>query len=221
MLENKKAMIFDLDGTLVDSMWVWDQIDIDYLGRLGYEVPQDLQPAIEGMGFTEVAVYFKERFHIPDSIEEIKKTWQDMAMEQYCYKIPLKPGVCDFLNYVKSQGMKTAVASSNDRKLIESALVCHGIREYFDCIITACEVKKGKPAPDVYLEAARRLQTDPSECLVFEDIVPGILAGKSAGMKVCAVEDDYSIPQREEKRKTADYYIRSYDEILAGTYEEL
>lgn len=221
MLENKEAIIFDLDGTLVDSMWVWDQIDIDYLGNLGYDVPGDLQSAIEGMGFTEVAVYFKERFQIKDSVEEIKKTWQDMAMRQYCYEIPLKPGVRDFLIFAKSRGMKTAVASSNDRKLIESALISHEIRQYFDCIITACEVKRGKPAPDVYLKAAGMLHADPAKCLVFEDIVPGILAGKTAGMTVCAVEDDYSIPQREEKRKSADFYIHSYDEIAAGTYEEL
>ena len=221
MLKGKKAIIFDLDGTLVDSMWVWDQIDIDYLGALGYEVPDDLKKIIEGMGFTEVAVYFKERFHIADSIDEIKRTWQKMAMDQYCHGISLKPGVARFLPYAVAQGMKMAVASSNDRLLINASLESHGIRSYFDCIITACDVKKGKPAPDVYLEAAKRLKTDPKDCLVFEDIVPGILAGKNAGMTVCAVEDDYSIPQREEKRKTADYYIHSYEQIMAGTYEEL
>ena len=221
MLRDKKAVIFDLDGTLFDSMWVWDQIDIDYLGNLGYDVPKDLKTVIEGMGFTEVAVYFKERFHIADSIEEIKETWQKMAMEQYCREIPLKPGAKRFLAYIKAQGMKTAVASSNDRGLIEAALTSRGIRAYFDQIITACDVRKGKPAPDVYLEAARRLGVEPESCLVFEDIVPGILSGKAAKMTVCAVEDDYSIPQREAKKKTADYYIASYDQITAGTYEEL
>lgn len=221
MLKGKKAIIFDLDGTLVNSMWVWNQIDIDYLGALGYDVPPDLQPTIEGMGFTEVAVYFKKRFHIKDSIETIKKTWQDMAMDKYCHEIPLKPGVAEFLPYAGVQGIKMAVASSNDRGLIVAALKSHGILQYFDCIITACEVKKGKPAPDVYLEAAGRLHANPQECIVFEDIVPGILAGKNAGMTVCAVEDDYSIPQREEKRKTADYYIQSYEQVLAGTYEVL
>lgn len=221
MLKDKKAVIFDLDGTLVDSMWVWSQIDIEFLGKLGYAVPEGLQAVIEGMGFTEVAVYFKERFHIKDSIEEIKETWQEMAMDKYCREVPLKPGVAKFLPYAKEQGIRMAVASSNDRKLIEAVLESHGVREYFDCIITACEVKKGKPSPDVYLEAARRLQAEPETCLVFEDIVPGILAGKAAGMTVCAVEDDYSIPQKREKCKIADYYIRSYDEVMAGTYEEL
>ena len=221
MLKDKKAVLFDLDGTLVDSMWVWAQIDIDYLGTHGLTVPEDLQKNVEGMGFTEVAVYFKERFQIQDSIETIKQTWQDMAMEQYAHKILLKDGAVRFLPYLKERGIKMAVASSNDLKLIEACLQGHGIREYFDAVITSCEVKKGKPAPDVYLEAAARLAVKPAECLVFEDIVAGILAGKNAGMQVCAVEDVYSISQKKEKKTYADYYITGYDQVMDGTYEEM
>lgn len=219
MLKDKKAVLFDLDGTLVDSMWVWSQIDIDYLGRHGLAVPEGLQQDVEGMGFTEVAIYFKERFHIEDSVEDIKKSWQDMAMEQYRNQVPLKPGSENFLKYLKSHGFKTAVASSNSLPLIEAALIGHGVREYFDAIITSCDVKKGKPAPDVYLEAARQLCTEPSACLVFEDIVPGIMAGKAAGMEVCAVHDKYSVFQEKEKRTCADYYIESYAQVLDSTYE--
>ena len=85
MFEEKEAVLFDLDGTLVDSMWVWPEVDIDYLGRMGLEVPEDLQRELEGMGFTAVAWYFKERFQIPDSVEQIKKTWNDMALEAYIH----------------------------------------------------------------------------------------------------------------------------------------
>ena len=81
--------------------------------------------------------------------------------------------------------------------------------------MTACEVKQGKPAPDVYLEAASRLGVQPGRCLVFEDVPMGILAGKHAGMKVCAVEDKFSAAQREEKRELADYYITDYRQVLA------
>lgn len=143
MLNKKKAVLFDLDGTLVDSMWVWSQIDIDYLGSYGLAVPKNLQRIVEGMGFTEVAVYFKERFSIPDTIEEIKKTWQEMAMDKYCHSVPLKPGVKQFLPFLKEKGIRMAVASSNDIALIEACLKANGIREYFDAVITACEVKKG------------------------------------------------------------------------------
>lgn len=220
MLNKKKAVLFDLDGTLVDSMWVWSQIDIDYLGSYGFSVPEELQRIVEGMGFTEVAVYFKERFSIPDSIEKIKRIWQEMAMDKYCHSVPVKPGVKSLLPFLKEKGIRMAVASSNDAALIEACLKANGIREYFDAVITACEVKKGKPAPDVYLEAARRLHVLPEECLVFEDIIPGIQAGKNAGMEVCAVHDTYSIPQEKEKRQTADYYITSYEQVINGTYEE-
>lgn len=220
MLTNKKAVIFDLDGTLVDSMWVWAQIDIDYLGAYGMEVPGMLQHDIEGKSFTETAVYFKERFQIPDSVEEIKKKWQDMAMDKYCHEVMLKDGVQEFLPWLKKREMKLAVASSNDYNLIEAVLKSHGVRGFFDEIITSCEVRKGKPAPDVYLEAASRLGTVPQECLVFEDIVPGIMAGKNAGMRVCAVEDAYSVFQNKEKREAADYFIQSYRQVIAGTYEE-
>ncbi|MGI6069994.1 MAG: HAD family hydrolase [Blautia sp.] len=215
-LEQKKAVIFDLDGTLVDSMGIWGQIDIDYLGELSLEVPKDLQRVVEGMSFTEVAVYFKERFSIQDSVEEIKAHWLDMAMEKYEKEVPLKPGAASFLKYLKGRGIKTAVASSNSLPLIRAVLSAHDILDDFGCIITSCEVAKGKPAPDVYLEAARRLDTPPSQCLVFEDIIPGILAGKRAGMEVIAVRDDYSLPQEEEKRRLADRYIESYYEILEG-----
>lgn len=221
MLKNKKAVIFDLDGTLVDSMGVWKEIDIEYLGAYGFEVPELLQRDIEGMSFTETAVYFKNRFSIKESVEEIKQTWQRMAMDKYSYEVKLKPGVEKFLPFLREQGIKMAVASSNDRQLIEAALVNRGLREYFDCIITACEVQKGKPAPDVYLAAAKRLSVSPETCLVFEDIVQGIMAGKNAGMKVCAVEDDYSAFQLKEKKEAADYFISDYGQVISGTYEEL
>ena len=155
MFENKDAVLFDLDGTLVDSMWVWPEVDIVYLGDMGLEVPGDLQEEIEGMGFTEVAQYFKQRFQIHDSVEQIKETWNRMAMDAYANRVPLKPGVRRLLEYLKQQKISMGVASSNSRELIDAVLKNHGIDQYFGCIVTACDVKKGKPAPDVYLEAAR------------------------------------------------------------------
>lgn len=221
ILKNKKAVIFDLDGTLVDSMWVWHDIDIEYLGRYGYEVPKEMILEIEGMGFTEVASYFKERFKIPESLEEIKAEWNQMAMEKYATEVPLKPGLAEFLSVLKTAGIRIGIASSNSRELITAALKHHQIDGYFDCIITSCDVAKGKPSPDVYLCVADKLGVQPEECLVFEDVPMGILAGKNAGMQVCAVEDAHSADQREEKRRLADFYIQSYREIIDGTYEVL
>lgn len=215
MLDGIEAVIFDLDGSLVDSMWLWRAIDIEYLGRFGIALPEKLQSEIEGMSFHETAVYFKERFLIPDSLEQIKDTWNRMAWDKYEKEVPLKPGVREFLDGCRARGIKLGIATSNSRELMDNIALVHGLKDYFSCIMTGSEVKRGKPAPDIYLTVADRIGVAPENCLVFEDIVPGILAGKNAGMCVCAVEDVYSGPQRESKRALADYYIEDFYGLLA------
>lgn len=215
-LDNVKAVIFDLDGTLVDSMWIWREIDIEYLARFGLTLPETLQSEIEGMSFRETAVYFKERFDIPDSLETIMNNWNEMAWEKYANEVPLKPGAKAFLDLCKSRNIKLGIATSNSRELAQNIADTHGLHDYFDCIMTGSDVAKGKPAPDIYLAAAEKLGVSPANCLVFEDICPGIMAGQSAGMRVCAVEDDYSANQKAAKQQLADYYITDYSEIVKG-----
>lgn len=213
-LHHFEAIIFDLDGTLLDSMWMWHAIDVAYLGQFGITVPEKLQESIEGMSFSETAVYFKNTFRLPDDLDTIKADWNAMACDKYRYEVPFKEGGIAFLKKAKEMGFKLGVATSNSRELVEHAAEAHSLYSYFSCIVTGCEVKKGKPAPDVYLEAARKLGVEPKKCLVFEDIIPGIRAGKAAGMKVCAVEDAYSANVRKEKCDLADYFIDSYQELL-------
>lgn len=210
MIKDKEAVIFDLDGSLVDSMWMWREIDIEYLGRFGIPLPKDLQSNIEGMSFSETAVYFKNHFEIPDSIEQMKNDWNQMAWDKYMHEVPLKPGIPEFLKGCRESGIKLGIATSNSRELVENIAAVHNLKDYFACIMTGCEVAHGKPAPDIYLAVADQLQVDPAKCLVFEDIVPGIMAGKNAGMEVCAVEDAYSVHDREAKADAADYYIEDY-----------
>ena len=121
----------------------------------------------------------------------------------------------------KIEAKKIGIATSNGRILVEDTLKALEAAELFDVVRTACEVAKGKPAPDVYLLAAKDMEVDPGRCLVFEDVPMGILAGKNAGMKVCAVDDEFSRYQEEKKRSLADYYIYSYDDIKNETYEVL
>lgn len=213
MLTNKKAVIFDLDGTLVDSMWMWETIDIEYLGKFGIDLPPTLQKDIEGMSFSETAVYFKETFQIPDSLDEIKADWNCMAYEKYTKEVTLKKGAKEFLEHCKKNCIKLGIATSNSRELVDATLEALKIRDYFDCVMTSCEVAKGKPAPDIYLAVADKVGINSAECLVFEDIEMGILAGKNAGMEVCAVEDEFSMSQTELKKSLADYYIKDYYEI--------
>ncbi|MCI8505430.1 MAG: HAD family phosphatase [Lachnospiraceae bacterium] len=211
-----RTVIFDLDGTLVDSMGMWKDIDVEFLGRFGLSLPERLQEDIEGKSFSETAVYFKERFNLPMSLEEIKDCWNGMAMYQYSHVIPLKPGVREFLAYLKRKGISMGIATSNSRELVTAVLKAHGISEYFSAVTVGCQVERGKPAPDVYLFAAGLLEAEPKACLVFEDIPAGILAGKRAGMTVWAVEDDYSSGLRAKKEALADAFIDSYEEIDLG-----
>ena len=221
MWKNKDAVIFDLDGTLVDSMWMWRQIDIEFLGERGIALPEDLQQKIEGMSFRETAVYMQERFQLKETVEELMDIWNKMAFEKYKNEVPLKRGIQKFLEHLKACQIKMGIATSNSPLLVETVLKAQGIFEYFDSIHTANEVEKGKPAPDVYLLAAQDFQIDPKHCLVFEDVPMGILAGKNAGMKVCAVYDVDSAHQEEKKRALADYYIQDFEDIKNNTYEVL
>lgn len=106
------------------------------------------------------------------------------------------------------------ISSSNSRELIQAVLKAHKIESYFSCITTCCEVPAGKPAPDVYLKTAAELGIQPEECLVFEDVPMGILAGKRAKMKVCAIDDAFSKKQEQEKRRLSDWYVGDYYEVL-------
>lgn len=209
-----EAVIFDLDGSMVDSMWMWRAIDIEYLGRFGISLPENLQACIEGMSFSETACYFKERFQLPDDLDTIKADWNRMAWDKYTYEVPVKDGVTELLQYCMDHGIKVGIATSNSRELVENVVKVHKLDHYFDCIMTGCDVAKGKPAPDIYLAVARELDVAPENCLVFEDIIPGIQAGKAAGMRVCAVYDKYSEHQDTEKHTLADYYTYHFKELM-------
>lgn len=213
MFTDIEAVIFDLDGTLVDSMWLWRQIDIDYLGRFGIELPENLQSCIEGMSFSETAVYFKERFSLPDSLDKIKADWNEMAFDYYKTKVNLKPGAEEFLYYLKNNGIKTGIATSNSKELLMTVLEALEITDLFDCVHVSCEVKSGKPSPDIYLLVADDLNIAPRNCLVFEDISQGVMAGKNAGMKVCGVDDEYARKRCDNVRELSNYFIHDYYEL--------
>ena len=177
MFEEIKAAIFDLDGTLVDSMWVWKVVDADYVERYHLQEPEGFYKAIEGMSFTETAQYYLDVFpQLNCTLDEVKQEWLDMVYDLYRTKVPLKPGVKEFLQYLKDQGIRIGIATSNVTELAEMVLEAQGVLAYFDSICSACDLKAGKPSPDVYLKAAEMLQVSPENCMVFEDVPNGILA---------------------------------------------
>ena len=208
-----KACLFDLDGTLVDSMWMWPEIDREYLARFGIEYREDIDKDIAGMSFTNTAKYFKERFRIKDSIEKIKADWEEMSQNKYANEVRLKKGALEFLKSLKEKGIKTGIGTSNGKAMVDAVVRSLGLDMYIDHIITSCEVKNSKPAPDIYIELMKKFDTLPEHCLVFEDIPAGIMAGKSAGITTFALEDDFSAKDRHEKMKLADYYIEDFMQV--------
>lgn len=222
MFKNFEAVIFDLDGTLVDSMWIWKQIDLEYLERKDVyasdELLENVQKDIEGMSFTETANYFKDRFNIEDSVEDIKHEWHEMSEEFYSERIKLKEGVLHLLKRIKQQNLKLGIGTSNSRELAEMVIKSNEIDDYFETLITSCDVKKGKPNPDVFLKVAEHLKVNPENCLVFEDTHAGVLAAKKAGMTAIAIYDKVSEPYMDEIKKDADDYIMTYTDLL--TWED-
>lgn len=213
-MQKIKGVIFDLDGTLVDSMGIWAKIDEEYLKEYDYEVPLNLQEEITHLTLTETALYFKDRFNIKDDPDSIIKKWHSMAHYHYSNTIKLKEGVVEYLNLLRSNKIKIALATSNSVPLLEATLKNNNIYNYFDSISTTDEVKKSKSNPDIYLLSAKKLNLNPEECLVFEDIVQAVKGAKSAGMTVYAVYDEASRDQRKELERLADKYIMSYKELI-------
>jgi len=216
VLKGKEAVIFDVDGSLVDSMWMWKKIDRDYLAKFDIPLPSNLQQEIEGMSFYQTACYFKEHFPIHQSVQDMMNTWNEMAFDKYKDEVMLKPGVLRLLKFCKEKGIKMGIATSNSRELMDVIAKAHGISEYISCIKTGSDITNGKPAPDIYLAVAVELQVEPSKCLVFEDIPAGIKAGKAANMEVCAVKDAYSMDSDREKHVLADYYLDDYRHLNLG-----
>lgn len=222
IFKNTEAVIFDLDGTLVDSMWIWPAVDEEYFKKYNLDVPEEFHEEMEGKSYTELALLFHETFTTLNcTIEDIKKEWYNMSYEKYIHEVPLKPGAYEMITALRKNGIKFGIATSNSRELVDAVLKALHVEELFDSVRTACEVKCGKPSPDVYLLVADDLQVSPEKCLVFEDIPKGILAGKNAGMRVCAIDDETSRNQNEQKKALADYFIHNYNDIINSTYEVL
>ena len=219
MIDNRMGAIFDLDGTLLDSMGVWRKIDEDFLGKRGFVVPDDyLVDVIDcyrsKYGQYVAAEYTKERFNLPESEEEIIKEWFDMAIEAYTNEVKLKAGVIDYLKQLKAEGIKIAAATSSDERLFRPCLTHCGIMKYFDAFTVTQEVKRGKGFPDVYQLAAEKLSLKPEQCVVYEDILKGVEGAKMDDFYVVGVEDIHSSYEKNEIMQLSDRYILSFEELL-------
>ena len=214
MIAGKKGAIFDLDGTLLDSMGVWRRIDEDFLGKRGICVPDDYLKAITAKNFQDAADYTIERFGLKESADAIMTEWFDMAIDAYTNDVVLKPFVKEYMQMLRENDIKIAAATSSDARLFEPCLKHHGIYEWFDAFSVTAEVKRGKGHPDVYENAAEKLGLKAAGCVVYEDILKGVEGAKLGGFYVIGVEDVHSSYEKEEIQKEADRYITTFEELM-------
>lgn len=205
-----EAAIFDLDGTLLNSMDVWEQIDIMFLRKRSLPVPSNYVTEICARSFEEAAQYTIDLFGLCETVDDIIREWNDMAAYEYAHKVKLLPYALDYLIRLKSHGIKLAVATGLPKELFLPCLKNNSVLGFFDVLCSTDEVLRGKEFPDIFELAAKRLQTIPERCIVFDDVLPAVKSAKQANMIVCGVYDKYSAHHRAEIERLADYYILDF-----------
>ena len=208
-----QSAIFDMDGTLLDSMDMWTDLGPSMLRRLGVEPDGTDQANLLHKPLSEKAAYCKEKYGLPQTIAEIMAAGAAIVEEFYSTQVQAKPGVPEFLSLLKMEGVWMYVATATDRPLVEMALAHTGLRDYFRGIVTCAEAGVGKESPEVYERAMRRLRSGKKDTVVFEDALFAIRTAKAAGFRVAGVYDKVSQSDQEEIRRLSDYYIQSYEEM--------
>lgn len=211
-----KGAVFDLDGTILDSMYIWPQIDEDFLARRGIILPDDYVKAISTMGFHEIAIYTKERFKLSETLDEIKNEWNEMSIMAYQTAIGLKPGAKELLEFLKANGVKMSVATASCEILFEPALKNNRIYECFDAFTTLAEVKNGKGSSDIYFKAAEKIGVQVDECVVFEDLYDGLKAARKDGFLTVGVYEKLAVVSEEDIKKESDIFIKDFYELLSN-----
>ena len=205
-----EAAIFDLDGTLLDSMDVWEHIDIQFLQKRNIPVPDGYVTEICARSFEEAAQYTIDLFGLPESVDSIIDEWNDMALYEYAHHVKLLPYALNYLTQLKTQGIKLAVATGLPEKLYVPCLKNNSILGLFDALCSTDEVHRGKEYPDIFEYAAQKLSVAPERCIVFDDVLPAIRSAKHAKMLAGGVYDKYSADQRREIEKIADIYLLDF-----------
>ena len=205
-----KGAIFDFDGTLVDSMFIWDTFGEYYLHTLGKEPKENLTETFKTFTLEQAAEYYRKHYGVTLSVEEIVDGVNEMVSEIYRTKVTLKSGVLEFLRDLRSKGVKMCVATVTDRPIVEDVLKKLGIRDFFTEIFTCVEVGYNKETPHIYRAALEVLGTSKEETVVFEDALHALMTAKNDGFPVAAVYDKHEAKQIEMKSE-ADYYISDYE----------
>ena len=204
-----KGVIFDFDGTLVDSMFIWDTIGEEYLRSLGKEPHENLKETFMTLTLEEAAIYYRENYGVTLSVKEIVGGVNSMVEQTYRTKVTLKPGISEYLAWLKENGVRMCVATVTDRYLVEETLGRLGVRHYFSEIFTCAEVGFGKDKPVIYQKALEHLGTAKDETYVFEDMLFALNTAKTDGFPTVGVYDRHEVHQ-DGLKELSDYYIRDF-----------
>lgn len=207
-----KGAIFDLDGTLIDSMGMWDDIAIEFFDAHGITPPEGLIESLRTLTVSQTAQLINELFQLDTTAEELTEKFNKMAENHYIHHLSLKPHVIPLLNQLSETGVKMCVATATDRYLVEAVLTRLGIARYFDFIITCTEAGSGKEEPDIFNKALELLNARIEETIIFEDSDLSIKTAKKAGFTVVGVFDETFAALADEIKDIADYYINSFME---------
>ena len=206
------AAIFDMDGVLLDSTYIWNGLGERYLRSYGRDPEENLGARLRVMHMRDIAAYFRDAYKIPHTVDEIIDELKDSVDEEYLYTAPAKPEVDKFLALLKMNGVTMYVATATDKQLAEAALKRTGLLHYFKGIMTCAEAGASKTSPKIYEKCLTRLHCDKQHCVVFEDSLHAIRTAKEAGFRVAAIYDDNSVKVQDEIQSLADYWFWSYDD---------
>ena len=212
-----RGAIFDVDGTLLDSMFIWDTIGEAYLRSIGYQPKENLNETFKNMSLHQAARYYQTEYGVTRSIDEIMDGVNAMLERYYRFEVPLKPGVAELLEWLRQGGVRLCIATATDRHLVEAALDRCGVLSCFGEIFTCNEVGHGKDEPDIFEAALRFLGTRREETLVFDDALYAVRTAKEAGFPVAAVYDSHEKNQ-EGLRALADFYIEDFSQVSAEDF---
>ena len=207
-----KAAIFDVDGTLLDSMPIWMDAGARFIRSLGIEPMEKLGEKMWDMSIPEGAAFMKEQHHLELSVEEIMQGVVDTVRDFYYTETPLKPGVLDFLLQVQSRDIPMVIATSSDRSYLDAALKRTGISQFFQRIFTCQEVGAGKTKPVIYEVAAEYLGETPEDIFVFEDVIHAVRSAKGAGFQVAGIYDEVSRKDLADMKEACDIFLQDFTE---------
>lgn len=214
-----RAILFDMDGTLIDSEPLWREAQVEVYPRYGMDVTYDMLEETMGMRLDEIVEHWMEKFGTTVDVEEVALQVNERALALILEKGEPRVGVEKALSVVKKMGYKTAVASSSDKEVMERILDKLGVTKDFDLIHSAQKEIHGKPHPAVYLATAEALGVEPSDCVVVEDSVNGVLAAKAAHMKCIAVPD--SSERNKKEFGIADVVLDSLEALNSEVLEQI